>query len=273
VFAGGEGTTLTLAKSVIGDTRPAPLTKERGGALHAEEGATVHVESTVITKNRDVALEALGAGTTLEVDTTLVVDTRARESDGRAGFELLVGDDATATVRDSTFLRNGEVALYTGRDGTLNVTGTLVEATMPTADGRFGRGLHAGAELGDAKKRIVTNISGSAFVGNADVALVAAVAEALTVRETLVEGTRAVADGSYGIGVGASKVDSLVLERLAVLSSHTAGILVSDDAHARLDAVLVDGVGSGSFHTFGDGGAAVTQTFDGIGDGLVVSFG
>ena len=156
-------------------------------------------------------------------------------------------------------------------NGTLHVTRSLLEATLSQpASGAFGRGIdvEAGASL---------SLDKSALAENRGMALVAGhTGTTVTVSESLVERTLPLEiDASYGVGLLGTTAATLRVSGSAVRQSQTAGVLVVYGATAELAGSLIDEVLPGRFHTYQGppNMEVIVETYDGVGEGLVVAFG
>jgi hypothetical protein len=237
-----------------------------------EAGASLSLDKSALAENRDVALFAAGAGTMVTVNDSLIENTLSQESDLAHGNGIGVQQGASISLNKSALAENREVALFAADAGTtVSVSEILVENTLPRQSDLaygWGIGVQEGASL---------SLDKSALAENRGMALVAGhTGTTVTVSESLVERTLPLEiDASYGVGLLGTTAATLRVSGSAVRQSQTAGVLVVYGATAELAGSLIDEVLPGRFHTYQGppNMEVIVETYDGVGEGLVVAFG
>jgi hypothetical protein len=240
----GEGTRLTIGDAVVRDTGSLPDGRF-GRGLEVVSGASAEVSRALFEGNRDAALLALGAGTSLSLTGVVVRDTESRP-DGLRGRGLELYEGASAEVIRALFDRNRDIALYAEGVGTsLMLADAVVRDTRSRPDMLFGRGL-------DLQEGASAEVSRTIFEGNREVVLVASdVGTTLTLVDTVVGDTASRPDGLFGRGLqvnpGAEVTVSRVLfERnrdVAALAAGEGTSLTLSDVVVRDTASTPEGLG------------------------------
>lgn len=157
--------TVTLKASLILGTLPA-ANGDAGHGLDAVSGSQVRLERCVVSGNREAGVLAAVAGSAVELDSTLVSDTAARD-DGSTGHGLVAILGSSATARGSWIRKSAGVgAAFSASKGRLLGTAIL--------DNLIGVHVQSGSELstssddaaplGDLEVRVTQDC---VFAGNA----------------------------------------------------------------------------------------------------------
>ncbi len=112
VFVAGTGAVARLTDVIVHDTRSEELGLVFGRALGVEQGGAATVTRAAFERNREVAIYAAGAGTTLALSDVIVRDTAGQEIDGAFGRGMSVENGAVATGARVRFERSRDVALF-----------------------------------------------------------------------------------------------------------------------------------------------------------------
>jgi hypothetical protein len=138
-------------------------------ALTVISGATADVVGSAIVGERGGAVVEFASTTNLTFNTSLVTGTTeglSSTSWASLACALVVGVDAVATVHDSSFVNNQQVALSVNNSASLDVEDSLIlNTTTSSPDGILGEGIIATAEG-------QLTLNGSLIQGSADAALV-----------------------------------------------------------------------------------------------------
>lgn len=175
------------------------------------------VDSVVVDGSHFAGIIAGNVGTKLDITNSVVRGTRIGATDPNS-FGLYLGDDAWVTVENSSFADNDYINVGASGQGTagakLTLTNSVVRNAHPTGDGNgFGWGV-----LGSGK--VTLDIEQSVLAANQGFGLnmyatAAGSAGAVTVKDSLVEGTTFDPVNQQGIGIEAS-YSSLDIENSTV---------------------------------------------------------
>jgi len=223
VLATGDGSVLRLTSSSVVDTR-AQTGGSFGRGVFARAGGRVELDTAVVESSREDGLLAEGAGSSMDLASVLVRDTRARERDGVAGRALEVTQGATVDARGLVAIGNRELTLFVHDDGSeLVLTDAVVHATLPGADGHDGDGLLVEGGAHASLERAV--VSESASVG----LLVRGAGSTLTMSDVRVQdGLGDTVDGASGHALEVSGGASVDGTRIAFERCRQSGVLAFD---------------------------------------------
>ncbi len=145
IIAAGIGTSLRLEDVVVRDTLAQESDGALGRGLEVQGGASADVARALFERNREVAVLALGADSSVTLDDVVVRDTLSRESDRALGHGLEVQGGAIADVARALFERNREIAvLVSGADSSVTLDDVVVRDTVSQeSNGKSGEGLGA----------------------------------------------------------------------------------------------------------------------------------
>ena len=140
IFVVHDGTQVELSGTVVRDTVPSGQGESDHGILIAD-GAKATISSCMFEGNAALGLATVDFGTELELLTTVVRDTKPRES-GVEGIGIATYSAATATVSGCLFEGNtsaGAAVLSTGTQA--EFLGSVVRDTKPDVGGNWGAGI------------------------------------------------------------------------------------------------------------------------------------
>jgi hypothetical protein len=154
IFVVGPDVDLQMTDLTVRETQSQESDQMFGRGLEIHQGARVSIHRAVFARNRETALFAYHAGTYLQIEDLIVLDTQGSDEDLRLGRGLTLGGLAQARVTRGLFQQNREIgiALYDSAGITLDqvsVRQTLPRecSLLPPQDGRncigeaFGTGL------------------------------------------------------------------------------------------------------------------------------------
>lgn len=208
-----------------------------------------------------------GAGTTLEANDILILDTRARD-DGQFGRGLVVQDGASAVVRRAVIAQNLETGiLVSGRAAaaSLRLEDVEVRDTAPQqSDGEGGRGLSAQYEVGLELERVrVARCHGVGLhVAGRDGSNPTASLIDVSVSDVAPEIDQGVRD-QYGRGLQIEVGAVATGQRIRVERAHEAGVVVFEAMATLGELAVLDTLARASDDTIGrglvvQGGAVLT---------------
>ena len=279
IFAADLATSVTVTTSVIARTLPRANEPAGGRGAQIQDGARLLLQSSALVENREVALTAASAGTSVSVSESLIARTLPDEKLLTLGRGAVVQQGASLALQSSTLIENREVALYAADPGTsIDVSESLIARTLPRESDR-GAGHGVEVQLG-----ATLALQATALVENSDVALVAARDDThVTVSESFIGPTQPrQSDANYGVGAGCARRAHLELLASVVQDSATAAVLFGMECTGRISGTLLGRVAEGRFQltTCPEGIPSpcpdmeiVVATYEGIADGLVAAFG
>jgi hypothetical protein len=144
VMVEGEGTRAELFDVVVQDTRSWERTPPiLGRGLNVQAGAGVLLERGRFSRNRDLGIAVIQAGTVLDMTDVTVKDTLSQESDGLFGRGLYIKDGARVSLLRGWFENNREAAVAMDGQGTVvSIEDLTVRDTQPQeATSALGRGM------------------------------------------------------------------------------------------------------------------------------------
>ncbi len=231
--AGGKGVNLQVIDTVVRDTT-SDAQGQFGVALNPIDGASMTVSGSLLTGNRGAAIEAHGAGTSIQVEGSVVEETVPDES-GVGGYGLSAALGATATVKGSLFARNKRTGVLVWDSGTsVQLSGSCIRSAVPEdeLDG-IGAGVFGGGEL---------LLSGCLLDATASAGVVLdGVASKLTASGTVVRGTQPQLDGQHGVGLAVQSGASAFISECAFQgNSGVAGLALGSGTSMALSATIIE---------------------------------
>jgi len=238
VWAAEPGTSVTLDRCLVADTRPRPSDELAGRGAEAASGASLKLARTAVLRNHDAGVLAIDEGTSLVVADSLVADTAPQASDQTFGRGVGVELGASAEVSRSAVVGNHEAGVLAVGDGTsLVVERSLVADTQPQPKEQVGgRGV-------EVSQQARATLRASAIVGNRELGVRAAgTGTELEVDGCLVAETHSrPADQQFGRGVGGEFGASLKVVGSAVVANQEVGVWTTDmGTNLVLERSLVD---------------------------------
>ena len=246
-----EGTTVWGEGLLVEGTLPRSSDQRFGRGIDVGSGASLTLRSAALRNDHDVALFALGAGTTVWAEGLLVEGTLPQASDQSNGGGIAAQQGAALSLQGAALRRNRSVSLAAYGEGTaVWAEGLLFEGTLPrSSDLQFGRGI----EVNDGA---ALTLMGASLRDNHEGGLVALGAGTTVWAEgLLVEDPRPQAsDQLFGRGITAQEGASLTLRGAVVRRNHNAGLYVSNpDTSVHVEGLTLRGTLQGTSGTFGDG--------------------
>lgn len=215
---------LRLTGCVLSDAAIGPLADAgvSGYGAAAARAATLTLESCLVAHNLGAGLYVT-QGASATVTSTVVRDT-ALDRQGEFGQGVVAEGGGRVDLRDVAIVRSHTAGLQVAQaDSVISAVRVTVRSTLPNAGGTRGRG--ANASFGGTLSSL-----GSAFVDNQQVGLFAYQSR-MELIDTVVLGTRADPDGSFGNGVEALTDGSILFIRGAI------------EGNAGMGAVFAEGAG------------------------------
>ncbi len=259
LYAGGAGTTLTLADVAVRGTRSQPTDGLGGRALEAGDGASVDIQRVIFEDNRDVTLALTGADTFVHASQLVIRDSGPRDSDGMRGRAINIQSGARAELSQLLVERSGATAIFASGEGArLTLADAVVRDTLgDPAIGSFGNGIivreSATADI------VRTYIARSRAVG-----LFVSTGAMVDAQDIVVIDTEADAvSGFFGRSIGIEGGASLTLARATLSNSRDFGIIVFGSSLVAEDVAIRGVTGQEALGKYGrgievdDGGSAM----------------
>ncbi len=231
----GSATSVRLADVVVRDTQ-GQTDGRVGRGLSASGGTSVDVTRALLDRNRDVAVLADGAGTSVRLEDVAVRDTQAQESDGSGGRGLQVQNGARADVTRAALEHNRDGAIILLAAGTsARLEDIVLRDTQPRESSlSFGRGLAVqdGATAEVSRALLDRNLQVAIIVAGvgASVRL-----EDVVVTDTMVAACGAgCAQGTGGVGVGTYEHATVWLSRFVLRRAALCGVQIALDGELDL---------------------------------------
>ncbi|WP_437521417.1 right-handed parallel beta-helix repeat-containing protein [Sorangium sp. So ce726] len=203
------GSDATVEATVVRDTQPrrGKGIAGRGIALDrnltTHERASVTVRASILERNRDMGISVSSSDATIE--TTIIRDTESRESDGLAGYGILVEnitetrDPASVALRGCRLEQNHMAGMVVF-DSDATVEDTVVSETQPVSDERGGYGIYVEDDPATDERAGMT--LRRSLVERNHIAGVIAFSSDATVETAVVHDTRPNRrDGTFGDGI------------------------------------------------------------------------
>ena len=275
VLASGTGTQVTLADLKIQDTQ-AVADGDRGFGIAVQNGAHLDATSCVLERNSAAGVFAGLEGTTVTLEGIEIRDTRPR-SNGLGGMGIYALDGARLKATSCVLVGNTKVGVLADKPGSeIVLLGVEVHDTLPSDDGKFGRGINVqGGSRLDATSCVVDGNSGAGIFASGEGTEVA-------LSDVEVRGTKALAGGG-GRGVSVQGGARFDMTSCTVTGNTEIGVIAEgagtelslldvEIRETRRDAVMTVAVGlvSQSEATVNGTDVVVTQT---QGPGVFVPLG
>lgn len=239
-----EGGSVSGRHVVVSDTSTATTTTTPGGrGVQVTQGGHLNLTESAISLSDETNLVALGSGTTVKLDASVVRgDVADKGSRGDYGVRIVGG--ATLDVTNTALVSNLDVGLAVQDPGTqvhadhLLVTDTRLHvnptASSPTLG--VGVGVSYGATLMLTYGSVVKNHTDGVFVSAADAS--GAVAHANLI-STLVRRTQPNADGTFGRGIEVSDNATATLDGCAIAENNELSMLVGESGSLTVTRSIV----------------------------------
>jgi hypothetical protein len=264
ILISGAGSSVELSETIVRNTLSRESDKRTGNGLLVQSGAHAKAARARFDKNRDVAVDLIDAGSTVELTDVFVLDTLSCEDDLRGGGALRLGLGAQATVVRGLFERNRDVAVETwGAANTIEFTDVVVRNTLSReSDSTVGFALY----ISDGS---VATITRSLIDQNRDIAIaVGDPGTSLTMTDTIVRDTMSRdKDKTGGWGLMADAEAQVTLSRTLFQRNHFNAISiygpVGPVVMSDLTVIDTQGQENNGMHGVGlevvDGGKATVQ--------------
>jgi len=180
------GTSLVMQDVALRDTLSVEVDGQFGVGLHVQDGAHAELTRGVVELAREAGIQAIGAGTSVDLTDVVVRDTLGLEIDGSNGRGLGVQQGAQVRVTRGLFDRNRFYGVFVfWNDTSLEMTDVVVRDTRhSTNDGGGGMGLsvYSGGGCTVTRALLARNLTAGVYaVGDGS---------QLTMTDVLVHGTR-----------------------------------------------------------------------------------
>lgn len=218
------------------------------------EGTKASFTGSAFAGNHDAGLSAVGTGTSLALEGSIVTGTRP-DVRGDRGYGIAVESGASVDLQACALVDNTGAGLAAIDPGTrVTIARTAILDTKPVKDERLGRGVSV--ETGAS-----ATITQSVLLRNHDIGVSARGAGATaTIDESVIRATRPqVSSGTHGRGAEAGSGAKITLSRASILENHSVGVLaISDGSSVDVtDTWIADTAADGS--AGGPGRAATAQ--------------
>jgi hypothetical protein len=232
VTVSGAGTHAVIERSVIRGTTA--VTPGRGLGVLANGGADLVVRDSAIVDNVYAGILIVGTGSHALVERAAILSTKSNAS-GDFGLGMLTRDGATSEVTASALLHNHEVGLFAYGSGSRSeVTDVVIDDTIASVGGGFGRGLMVDTGTVIAERVTITKSS--------DSGVTAEHAGTLTAHALVVRGTLPAPNGDNGVGVSVISGANATLTSSAVVDNMAVGATaLGPKAKLTLEGSLVTG--------------------------------
>jgi hypothetical protein len=283
VQAHGTGTTVDLVESIIADTAPQISDLDLGYGIEVTKGAAVRLASSVLTRNKALAIDVRGMGSRVDAERILIADTQPHAATKDLGVGIAVREGASARLASVAIARvrtAGVTVIDAG--STVTVAESLIQDTAARlSDMRLGRGINVqdGAHASVDNCGLVRNAGPGLFAlrGSASAVRIAATKNGTSgiiigpgavgaVEHAVIDDTVPYQGDAYGSGFFCDRARSSLRSAL-VRASRTAGVVLSS-CSSEVSDLIVDGVLLGKALAY-DNTGKLAETIEGLGDGLV----
>lgn len=252
-YAGKGGGVVALERSTIVGLPASAANVEFGRGASASEGGRLEMKDVAVVgcPQSGIGVQAKSSGT---FDHVYVKDSRPIKEDlatgpsDYGGFGLLVEEESTATITNSSFVGNTLAALTSHQDSEVTAEAVFVKGTRPIP------GLTPGSALQVARRGKLT-VTRSALVGNTTESALVTSGGTISLVKSTVHGTVKDAEGAFGHGLTVFEGASMFLDDVAVYDNPAVG-LVSDGGQSFINGGLFARNGI-AIHA--QNGATVTQ--------------
>ncbi len=222
VVARGAGARVELVSSVVRGTRPSATV----GGVGAQAGgsAVLTANGVLFNDNRNGGVTVVGAGSRVELASSVVRGTRAGLG-GMRGHGLSGLSAATLRATDSLVVDNDQIGVYVADEGTqIELTSSVVRDTRPLGEHLPASGLTAESGGTLRADRVLVWRNPGVGVGASGEASRAELT-ACVIRETRTHGR-----GESGIGLAAERGAALRADRVLVEGNTSVGVVAVGSA-------------------------------------------
>jgi len=227
VAAFNAGTEVHLNDVIIRDTQSQEISRERGRAIQASDGAVLEVTRGLLERNREIAVAVFDGDTVVSLTDLVIRNTRSQEIDAVFGRAVQARGGADVQVSRALLDRNREIAVAVFDTGTtVNLTDVVVRDTQSQeTDQHFGRALQVrdGAQLELTRAVLDQNreVAVAVFDPGTSVHLADLVVEDTRERECADDTCR---DRGAGDGIGAYAGGHVDVQRFRIAGSARCGV-------------------------------------------------
>ena len=226
----GTGTSITASRLLVGATIERLTDGLFGRAIDLRAGATATLNEAELLGNREVAIAADGANTSLTATDLILSSTLARARDSAAGRGLQLTNGATATLTRATIADHLDLALSVDGAGTRATLQKVVvrntRGALRTGANGYGASITGGAIL-EASSTLIT---GSHSAG----LLASGLRTRLTLADSLVASTEPDSDGA-GNGIAVESGAIADLRRTLLWGNTEAALFATGSSRVELD--------------------------------------
>ncbi len=225
VSAAELGTTVTLRETNIQDTQPNKK-GEGGFGVQATSGASLQLESCLVSGNTDTSVVGGELGTTLSLRGTTIQDTRPPEN-GIWGIGIVVVDGGSLEAEACELSGNTLFGLMATEPGTVaTLRETTIRDTQPDENGMGGYGIQV--SYGAALEAEACEVTGSHAVG----IFANEFGTSITLLASVIDSTASGEIQTAVIGICAANAATVEATDVDVTSTDGPGFyVVGDDAH------------------------------------------
>lgn len=213
-------------------TRPEPATMQAGVGVYVGGGGQLVLERAVVAENRDVGVQVIQPGTSLEMRRVAVLDTAGRASDGEKGMGIAALGAASLVIEASTIERSQGWGMAVSGVPLTVADSRVVDTRGRAVDSLWGRGI----DVVDGAPVTLTRVLLS---GNREIALVGEGGATIEATDLVVLDTREeTGTNNFGIGVGVHSGGVATIRRARIDGAYTAGMMIFDEGAlgSQLDA-------------------------------------
>ena len=226
----GAGTSITASRLLVGATIERLTDGLFGRAIDLRAGATATLNEAALLDNREVAIAADGADTSLTATDLILSSTLARARDSAAGRGLQLTNGATATLTRTTIADHLDLALSIDGAGTRATLDQVVVRNTRGARSTGANGYGASITAGAALEASSTLITGSRSAG----LLASGLRTRLTLSDSLVQSTEPDSDGA-GNGIAVESGAIADLHRTLLSGNTEAALFATGSSRIELD--------------------------------------
>jgi len=224
VYATSANTRLLLEDAVITDTR-CDTAGRYGDGLWVETGARGRLVRGLLSSNHHTGAIAIGAGADLEIEDSVIQDTRVDEETGEFGLGILADSGATLRTSRTVVERNRPVGVLVQADSTsATLEDVVVRRTLfKENDLAGGWGLFAGQNSS-------VSVTRGLFEENRDVAVyISGTGTQAVLEDVTAQDTECDESGSYGLGLLVDRGAQTSLTRGVFARNRSEGIRATDE--------------------------------------------
>jgi hypothetical protein len=225
-----DSATVTLVDSVVRDT-DSRADGELGWGVGVRAGARVHVERSLIERNRHSGVDATGPGSTASLTDVVIRDTESQRLEEGAGRAVGGFNGASIELQRVAFDRNRDAGVLVFSDVTLRGSDILVRDTRGAGHG-IGLGFHIQDATADLERVVVADSRG--------MGIHARQGSVVDLRDVFVYRTRGrETDDLFGTALWVLDGASVSAERIVLADNRNASVI---SVHPESTVSLLDAV-------------------------------